>query len=111
MLPVSDLLSAAGALVLVVGSIVLLRYGTRFVAGRRPRAAGTPLWLAGQLGLDGRRRLHLVQCGSAQVLLLTGGASDVMLPWPPAGVGAASDDLPDPGTGRFSSKPAPGRGS
>ncbi len=84
-MPVSDALSAAGALVLVVGSIFLLRYGSRFVASRRPRAAGTPLWLAGQLGLDGRRRLHLVQCGGSQVLLLTGGASDVMLPWPPSG--------------------------
>ncbi len=109
MLPVSDLLSAAGALVLVVGCIVLLRYGTRFLATRRPRAAGTPLWLAGQLGLDGRRRLHLVQCGDAQVLLLTGGASDVMLPWPPAGAGAASDGLPDPGAGRFPPRSAPGR--
>ncbi len=79
----SELLSTAGALVLVVGSIVLLRYGARFVAARRPRAGGVPLFLAGQLGLDGRRRLHLVQCGESQVLLLTGGASDVMLPWPP----------------------------
>lgn len=89
-MPVSDLLSAAGALVLVLGAIVLLRYGSRFVAGRRPRAAGTPLWLAGQLGLDGRRRLHLVQCGGSQVLLLTGGASDVMIPWPPSGAPVVS---------------------
>ena len=88
-MPVSDVLSAAGALVLVVGSIFLLRYGSRFVAARRPRAAGTPLWLAGQLGLDGRRRLQLVQCGGSQVLVLTGGASDVMLPWPPSGAGTA----------------------
>ncbi len=110
-MPISDLLSAAGALALVVGLIVLLRYGTRFVAARRPRAGGTPLWLAGQLGLDNKRRLHLVQCGGAQVLLLTGGASDVMLPWPPSGAGPASDELPDPGTGRFPSRPAPGRGS
>ena len=90
-MPISDLLSAAGALVLVLASIVLLRYGSRFVATRRPRAAGTPLWLAGQLGLDGRRRLHLVQCGGSQVLLLTGGASDVMLPWPPAGADTVAE--------------------
>ncbi len=107
-MPVSDILSATGALVLVIGFIVLLRYGTRFVAGKRPRAAGTPLWLAGQLGLDGRRRLHLIQCGGAQVLLLTGGASDVMLPWPPPGAGPASDSLPEARTERFSPRPAPG---
>ena len=110
-MPVSDLLSATGALVLVVGFIVLLRYGSRFVAAKRPRAANTPLWLAGQLGLDGRRRLHLIQCGGAQVLLLTGGASDVMLPWPPSGGAPAPDGLPDPGTGRFSPGPAPGHAS
>ena len=108
-MPVSDLLSATGALVLVVGLIVLLRYGTRFVAARRPRAGATPLWLAGQLGLDNRRRLHLIQCGGAQVLLLTGGASDVMLPWPPPGAAPASDGLPGPGTERFPSGPAAGR--
>jgi flagellar biogenesis protein FliO len=83
-MPLSDILSATGALALVIGLIVLLRFGTRFIAARRPRNGATPLWLAGQLALDGRRRLHLVQCGASQVLLLTGGASDVMLAWPPA---------------------------
>ena len=110
-MPVSDILSAAGALVLVVGSIVLLRYGTRFVAGRRPRAGGTPLWLVGQLGLDGRRRLHLVQCGGSQALLLTGGASDVMLAWPPSGAEPLGDILSDSGHGHVLSGVVPGRRS
>ncbi len=78
-----DLLSAFGALALVLGLIVLLRFGNRFLASMRPHNASTPFRLVGQLGLDGRRRLHLVQCGSGQVLLLTGGTSDTMLVWPP----------------------------
>ena len=69
-MPLSDLLSALGALALVIGLIVLLRFGARFV-GR------------GRLGLDNRRRLHLIRTEAGQVLVLTGGASDVMLPWPP----------------------------
>ena len=82
-MPLTDLLSAFGALVLVLALIVLLRFGTRFLGAMRPHNAATPFRLAGQLGLDGRRRLQLVQCGDGQVLLLTGGASDIMLAWPP----------------------------
>ena len=80
----SDLLSALGALALVLGLIVLLRYGIRLVgpAGRLGVSSAT-LLVAGRLGLDNRRRLYLVEAGAGQVLVLTGGASDVMLPWPP----------------------------
>lgn len=81
-MPLTDLLSAVGALALVIGLIFLLRFGGRFVASRHPRNPNASLGLAGQLGLDGRRRLYLVQVGASQVLLLTGGASDIMLPWP-----------------------------
>jgi flagellar biogenesis protein FliO len=84
-MPLPDLLSAFGALALVLGLIVLLRFGTRFVSTMRPNGAASPFRLVGQLGLDGRRRLQLVQCGTGQVLLLTGGSSDVMLAWPPQG--------------------------
>ena len=81
-----DLLSAVGALALVLGMIVLLRYGVRLVgpAGRL-RDSSASLLVAGRLGLDNRRRLYLIEAGSGQVLVLTGGASDVMLPWPPCG--------------------------
>lgn len=78
----TDLLSAIGALGLVIGLIVLLRFGAQMLASRRQGHAPASLQLTGQLVLDGRRRLHLVQCGADQVLLLTGGATDVMLPWP-----------------------------
>lgn len=81
-MPMNDLLSATGALALVIGLIVLLRFGSRFVQSRRPHATSIQLRLTGQLALDGRRRLQLVQCGSGQVLLLTGGVTDIMLPWP-----------------------------
>lgn len=84
-MPLPDLLSAIGALALVLGLIVLLRFGQRFLGSRRPRDAQTPLFLAGHLALDGRRRLHLVQCGTGQVLLLTGGATDMMIAWPQTG--------------------------
>lgn len=83
-MPMTDLLSAAGALALVIGLIVLLRFGSRFLGVARRPVATTKLTLAGQLALDGRRRLHLVGCGSGQVLVLTGGVTDVMLAWPQA---------------------------
>ncbi len=82
-MPISDLLSATGALALVIGLIVLLRFGARFVAPK-PRSAGAPdLLLRGQIGLDGKRRLHLLRCAGSQVLVLTGGAGDVMVVLPP----------------------------
>lgn len=79
---IADSLSVVAALALVVGLIVLIRVGARYVATRRPQNASTQLRSIGHLGLDGKRRLHLIQCGTGQVLLLTGGASDLMLPWP-----------------------------
>ena len=33
------------------------------------------------LALDARRRLHLVKCDQRRVLLLTGGAQDVVVGW------------------------------
>jgi flagellar protein FliO/FliZ len=33
------------------------------------------------LALDARRRLHLVKCGQRRVLLLTGGAQDIVVGW------------------------------
>ena len=93
-MPITDLLSAAGALALVIGLIVLLRFGSRFVGVGRPRTATTPLTLSGQLALDGKRRLHLVSCGSGQVLVLTGGVTDVMLAWPQAPPGSSEAEPP-----------------
>lgn len=35
------------------------------------------------VALDPRRRLHLVQCGERQVILLVGGGQDVVVGWMP----------------------------
>ena len=91
-MPMTDLVSAAGALTLVIGLILLLRFGSRFVGAGRRHAATSTLTLAGQLALDGRRRLHLVSCGSGQVLVLTGGVTDVMLAWPQVAPGPSATE-------------------
>ena len=77
------LLSAFGALAVVLGLIALLRFGARYVVPARSRDPFASLLVTGSLGLDNRRRLYLVEAGTGQVLVLTGGASDVMLAWPP----------------------------
>jgi hypothetical protein len=41
--------------------------------------------LRGTLRLDSRRRLHLVEIGGRQALVLTGGVSDVIVCLPPPG--------------------------
>jgi flagellar protein FliO/FliZ len=47
---------------------------------------GSRLVAVQSLALDQRRRLHLVTCDGRQVLLLTGGAQDVVVGWlPPHG--------------------------
>jgi len=82
----SQLLTAAGALaavlLLIVGAARLLRPNT----WPRPAQATKLLVLRESVPLDTRRRLHLVQCGPRQVLLLTGGAQDLVVGWvePPA---------------------------
>ena len=75
------LLQAASALVAVVALVLL--------AGRAARLRGLAaptdpqaLRLAATLALDGTRRLHLVETASGQVLVLTGGTRDALLPWP-----------------------------
>ena len=52
------------------------------VRGRVVRAPGSGrLALVHALALDPRRRLHLVRCDDRHVLLLTGGAQDVVVGW------------------------------
>ncbi len=60
-----------------------------WIAARGARAAGLgrassrthQLALEDQIALDTRRRLLLVRCAGRRVLLLTGGASDVVIGW------------------------------
>lgn len=80
-LPTTTFLTGLAALAAVLGLVLLLarllrRSGLVPAAGRARRLASEDT-----LALDGRRRLHLVRCEGRQVLLLTGGASDVVVGW------------------------------
>ena len=81
--PLGAFLTAAAALAAVLALVVL--------AGRAARAAGLARGSGGAkllavrevLALDGRRRLHRVACNGREVLLLTGGGTDVVVGWLP----------------------------
>ena len=84
MLPnLPTLLSALAALLVVLALIWLASRGAR-IAGFTPRLAkGRTLRVQDCIALDSRRRLHLVACGERDVLLLTGGGTDVVVGWVP----------------------------
>ena len=71
----------AGAFITLV---VLIGMTCKLVALRglpgRSGAART-LLLKETIALDPRRRLHVVQCGERQVVLLTGGGQDLVVGW------------------------------
>jgi hypothetical protein len=80
---------AAQALVAVLClcAVVLLILGAARLAQAVPalrtqRQAASGLNLAATLALDRHRRLHLMDIDGRQVLLLTGGGSDVMIALP-----------------------------
>lgn len=84
MLPnITAVLTAAGALVAVLVMIAavarLARYGG--FAAQRTSSSGRSLAIEETVALDARRRLVLVRCSNDQVLLLTGGAQDVVVGW------------------------------
>ncbi len=62
------------------------------LARLRPLAAARPGTMALEqvLALDPRRRLCLVRCGARRVVLLTGGAQDLLVGW-------LDDDAPEAG--------------
>ena len=75
------LLTEAAALLAV---LLLITAGVRLFRARgwaAPARAGKVLVLRESVALDTKRRLHLVQCGGRQVVLLTGGAQDVVVGW------------------------------
>jgi len=70
------------ALLGVVGLILLARRAALLLPGLPAAGSRTgPLRLEQALALDARRRLLLVHCGERRVLLLTGGAQDVVVGW------------------------------
>ncbi len=77
----ASLMTAGFAL---LGVLLMIGIAARLAraGGWMPRhQAGKRLTLRESLALDPRRRLHLVQCGDRQVLLLTGGSTDVVVAW------------------------------
>lgn len=77
----TSLLTAIAALVAVLGLIWLTGRLARFSGMAQRHSTGRTLAVKDVLALDARRRLHLVQCGRRSVLLLTGGAQDVVVGW------------------------------
>lgn len=82
MLPnLSAALSALAALLVVIALIWLAARGAR-LAGFTPRPrTGRTLQALDSIPLDSRRCLHLVACDGRQVLLLTGGMTDLVVGW------------------------------
>jgi flagellar protein FliO/FliZ len=84
----TGLLTAFGALLgvlaLIAAIAALIRRGglARVFGGfAPPNAPDRRLSLRETVALDSRRRLHLVQCGDRQVVVLTGGAQDLVVGW------------------------------
>ncbi|HSZ90217.1 MAG TPA: flagellar biosynthetic protein FliO [Acetobacteraceae bacterium] len=78
---ITSVLTVVVALVAVLGLIWLAGRAARFGGMARRPATGGLLSVQDVLALDARRRLHLIKCDERRVLLLTGGAHDVVVGW------------------------------
>jgi flagellar protein FliO/FliZ len=68
----------------LIGVITLIAGAARLfkISGWRPQPhTGRTLILRESIALDPRRRIHIVQCGQKQVVLLTGGGQDLVVGW------------------------------
>jgi len=77
----TGILTAMAALAAVIGLVIILGRFAR-AGGIAPRA-GRDLAVREVIALDSRRRLHLIRCNGRDVLLMTGGAHDVVVGWVP----------------------------
>jgi flagellar protein FliO/FliZ len=66
-----------GVLALILAATRIFQSGPWRVQPRE----GRTLVIRESVALDPRRRLHLVQCGQRQVVLLTGGGQDLVIGW------------------------------
>ena len=91
---IHDILTTVAALAAVILMILLIRFGSRFidVIPRRTANHGT-LTLEASLSLDPKRKLRLIGCQGRQLLLLTGGHSDLFLGWLPPITPPTGDSL------------------
>lgn len=82
----TTMLPALAALAGVLALVVLAGRAARLTGLARP-GPGRRLSLQDTLALDRVRRLHVVRCDGRDVLLITGGAADIVVGWlPGAGV-------------------------
>lgn len=68
----------------LIGVIALIGAAARLfqLSGWRAQShSGRTLILRESIALDPRRRIHIVQCGQRQVVLLTGGGQDLVVGW------------------------------
>ena len=77
----TSIVTAIAALAAVLALIWLAGRLARVGGIAQRPAAGRSLAVEDVLALDARRRLHLVKCGQRRVLLLTGGAQDIVVGW------------------------------
>lgn len=73
------LLAAIASLALVLGLVLMIQRAARW-GGLVPRGGGR-LALVEAVAIDPRRRLNLVRCDGRHVLVLTGGAQDIVVGW------------------------------
>jgi flagellar protein FliO/FliZ len=77
----TSIVTAIAALAAVLALIWLAGRLARVGGIAQRPATGRLLAVEDVLALDARRRLHLVNCGQRRVLLLTGGAQDIVVGW------------------------------
>jgi flagellar protein FliO/FliZ len=78
-----SMLLVVGALIGVLGLIGLGARLFQMGVWRPQSRPGKTLILRESVALDPRRRVHLLQCGQRQVVLLTGGGQDLVIGWIP----------------------------
>jgi flagellar protein FliO/FliZ len=76
-----SILTAVGALVAVLALIWLAGRMARFGGMAQRPAGGRMLTVQDVIALDTRRRLYLIKCQDRRVLLLIGGAQDIVVGW------------------------------
>ncbi len=75
----NTILGALAALALVIALVLLAQRAARW-GGLAPRGTGR-LAIVEAVAIDPRRRLCLVRCDQRHLLLVTGGAQDVVVGW------------------------------
>jgi flagellar protein FliO/FliZ len=80
---IGSIVTATGALLLVLALVAFAARLMRMGGWLHRSPPGKLLAVQESVALDTRRRLHLVQCGQRQVVLLTGGSQDVVVGWLP----------------------------